>query len=104
MSELRFNRITGDWVIIAKERTFRPEEFVAKGNTSDPPTRQSDCPFCPGNEAESETIASTERGPSWGVRLVRNKFPALASLSDFQRKPFVFNKGSFHPETVNTVL
>ena len=82
MSELRFNRITGDWVIIAKERTFHPEEFVAKGNTSDPPTRQSDCPFCPGNEAESETIASTERGTSWGVRLVRNKFPALSPSID----------------------
>ncbi len=28
MSELRYNRITGDWVIIAKERARRPEEFA----------------------------------------------------------------------------
>ena len=85
MSELRYNRITGDWVIIAKERALRPEEFVADGSTAAPPPRLKECPFCQGNEDQSDTLAMTERGTSWGVRLVRNKFPAL-SPSEEKRK------------------
>ena len=37
MSELRFNRITGDWLIIATERSPRPEEFITEQDPSDPP-------------------------------------------------------------------
>ncbi len=85
MSELRFNRITGDWVIIATERSHKPEEFITEQDTSDPPVRVDKCPFCPGNESSSETLSRTDRGESWGVRLVRNKFPAL-SPSEIKRK------------------
>ena len=82
MSELRYNRITGDWVIIAKERARRLEEFAAKQDPSDPPARVDDCPFCPGNEHMSEALAVKDRGESWSVRLVRNKFPALSPSED----------------------
>jgi len=82
MSELRYNRITGDWVIIAHERSHRPEEFVSKQSPFDPPSRVDDCPFCPGNEDDSETISTLDRRGSWGVRLVRNKFPALSPSGD----------------------
>ena len=85
MSELRFNRITGDWVIIATERSHKPEEFITGQAPPDPPARIDDCPFCPGNEDSSETLAQTDRGGAWGVRLVRNKFPALAP-SEIKRK------------------
>jgi len=85
MSELRFNRITGDWVIIATERAHPPEDFVMLRDTNDPPAHVDDCPFCPGNEAMSKELGPIERGKSWGVRLVRNKFPAL-SPGDDKRK------------------
>jgi UDPglucose--hexose-1-phosphate uridylyltransferase len=82
MSELRFNRITGDWVIIATERAHPPEDFVVQRDTIDPPARVEDCPFCPGNEGRSETLASREHHGRWSVRMVRNKFPALAPDGD----------------------
>ena len=85
MSELRFNRITGDWVIIATERAHPPEDFVVQRDTSDPPAHVDDCPFCPGNESMSEALDTVDHGSAWRVRLVRNKFPAL-SPGDDKRK------------------
>ena len=61
MSELRFNRITGDWVIIATERSHKPKEFITEQDTSDPPVRVDAGPFCHGNETSSETLSRTER-------------------------------------------
>ncbi len=82
MSELRVNPVTGDKVIIATERARRPEDFTrAAGADRSTP---SDCPFCPGNEAETpmETMvrAHPERVPNregWLLRVVPNKFPAF---------------------------
>ena len=85
MSELRFNRITGGWVIVATERFHKPEEFITEQNPSDPPARVDNCPFCHGNEESSETLSHTDRGGAWGVRLVRNKFSALAPF-EIKRK------------------
>jgi len=84
MPELRRDPITGEWVIIATERAKRPTDFASRprGSESDDPSR---CPFCPGNEAMTppEIIAfrhpgSQRNGPGWWVRVVPNKFPALA--------------------------
>jgi UDPglucose--hexose-1-phosphate uridylyltransferase len=93
MSELRFNRITGDWVVIAADgRT--PGDFLLHSGQSpkdaldarikrklDPYMARShmaDCPFCPGNEGLWETISTLDREGSWGVRLVAHKGGVLA--------------------------
>lgn len=97
MSELRFNRITGDWVVIAADGR-KPEDLLAPGNKSgsdvlearvrrklDPylaSTRVVDCPFCPGNEGLWETIAVRERAGAWGVRLVTHKVGFLSPSVD----------------------
>lgn len=79
MAEIRFNPITGDWVIIAVERARRPEAFVTVRPDRTLPPRSPACPFCPGNEAqapgETYRIAGAD---GWQVRVVPNKFPALA--------------------------
>jgi UDPglucose--hexose-1-phosphate uridylyltransferase len=84
MPELRRDPITGEWVIIASERAKRPRDFAShlRGTETDDVSR---CPFCPGNEAMTppEIIAfrppgSQRNGPGWWVRVVPNKFPALA--------------------------
>lgn len=79
MPEYRQNMATKEWVILAPERSGRPEEFIQSAvRDSQVATRRPDCPFCPGNENQTE--ASTFVDPSsgdWDVRVVPNKFAAL---------------------------
>ena len=88
MPELRQNPITKQWVIIATERAKRPHEFVRKGESAPPlPSYSERCPFCPGNEhlAPPETMRISRDG-KWQVRVVPNKFAALASDGEFFHK------------------
>jgi UDPglucose--hexose-1-phosphate uridylyltransferase len=82
VTELRQDRTSGAWVIVAPARKLRPKppsperSGPAEGRAFDPA-----CPFCPGNEAQlpgilAETPASAP--PGWQVRVVPNKYPALA--------------------------
>ena len=81
MSELRRDKISGRWVIIAPERAARPTDF--------PVDRRrlvgGFCPFCEGNEdktppevAAVRKKSSRPNGPGWQVRVVPNRFPALS--------------------------
>ena len=88
MPELRQNIITREWVIIAKERAQRPDQFVRPKKESEPlPEFDPKCPFCPGNEAMSaaETYRVADRD-GWKVRVVGNKFPALSQEGDRVRR------------------
>jgi UDPglucose--hexose-1-phosphate uridylyltransferase len=80
MAELRRDPIVGRLVIIAPERSARPQEFVDRPQTE----RSSNCPFCAGSEAETphELAALRDSGsaadaPGWRVRVIPNKYPAL---------------------------
>lgn len=84
MSELRQNRVTGEWVIIASERAQRPEDFHRDVDKPKPVEHNPACPFCTGNEhlTPPESIADRDAGTApdsegWRVRVVPNKFPAL---------------------------
>lgn len=81
MSELRQDRTTGKWVIIAPERGFRPHVFSSKRSIGQPPTSfDSACPFCPGNEAKlSGILAETPSSgpPGWRSRVIPNKYPEV---------------------------
>ncbi|MBF0406426.1 MAG: galactose-1-phosphate uridylyltransferase [Candidatus Riflebacteria bacterium] len=84
MSEIRYNAITGDWVIIAVERAKRPMNFADVSQTIETPSFVESCPFCRGNEstsADEEFRISDEKG-NWKIRSVRNKFSALAGSGD----------------------
>lgn len=88
MTELRQNIITGEWVIIGKERARRPDEFIRPPKQVPPlPPFDHECPFCPGNEAMSaeETFRVRDQD-GWKVRVVRNKFPALSPEGDRLRQ------------------
>ncbi len=82
MRELRRDPVIGQWVIISEERADRP--------VTAPVEQQADtggfCPFCEENESSTpgEVYAlrddgSPPNGPGWRLRVVPNKFPALAS-------------------------
>ena len=79
MPELRQNIITRDWVIIAKERALRPNEFASRRPAPPPrPSFDPTCPFCPGNEKMTrKEIYRVSEGSHWQVRVIDNKYPAL---------------------------
>jgi len=80
MSELRRNLATDEWIIIAGERAKRPKDF-ARGEAARQAVPQHDpaCPFCLGNEDKTPAERlRIDRDGAWQVRVIPNKFPALA--------------------------
>ena len=93
MSELRQNRATKRWVIVAGERARRPDDFKVKEVSKPLPEHDPTCPFCTGNEANTpaEVLALREPGssanaPGWQLRVVPNKFAALRPIGDLERR------------------
>ena len=93
MSEIRFNFVTGDWVIIAPERSKRPEDFTSAKKKEAVPGYVPTCPFCPGNEDQTpeETFRISNNG-QWTVRSTLNKFSALTPGYDIVRHVMGFKK------------
>jgi UDPglucose--hexose-1-phosphate uridylyltransferase len=88
MSIIRQDPTTKEWVILAPGRAARPHD-----RPRDEPrrhqVRDASCPLCPGNEALTppELLRIPEsRGRDWSVRVVPNKFPALAPGRDVRRR------------------
>ena len=82
-SEIRQNKATKQWVIVAPSRGKRPLAFKRQETQSQGlPAVDKDCPFCPGNEKSLPSIIMELPGPEgsqWQTRVVPNKFPALTS-------------------------
>ncbi|MDO8446187.1 MAG: galactose-1-phosphate uridylyltransferase [Deltaproteobacteria bacterium] len=87
MPELRLNLITREWVIIAKERAKRPEEFRITSERRALPQFSETCPFCPGNEGRTppETYSLRDEN-GWSVRVTPNKFAALSYKGERKRE------------------
>lgn len=79
MPELRYNFLVSEWVIISAERAKRPDEFTVEDAKAELPPYLETCPLCPGNEDQTPPEIFRHEGKSgWQVRVVPNKFPALA--------------------------
>jgi UDPglucose--hexose-1-phosphate uridylyltransferase len=87
MNELRFNRFTGEWVIVASERAMRKHEKTEDTKVAQEiPEWSAQCPFCPGNEnlTPEELFAyADEKGTEnskarWKLRVVPNKYPVVS--------------------------
>lgn len=84
MPELRLNPITQKWVVIATERSKRPENFVVNHQAA----KVAMDPFAEGNE--SMTLpeifvlpdATPETPPRWKIRVIGNKFPILGVIGE----------------------
>ena len=90
MSELRHDPTTRQWVIIAPERAKRPKQEPKKRQVVELPSWDESCPFCPGNEnqtpAEVFRLPLSGRNSTWEVRVVPNRFSALAPEGSIIRK------------------
>ena len=82
MPEFRRDPITDTWVIIAQERGHRPHDIEPQTILED----REYCPFEAGNEdmtpPEILSLRGSEDGDSWDVRVIPNKYPALAIEGD----------------------
>lgn len=86
MPELRQNRATKEWVIVATERARRPEDLRVEKERKASPHYSEMCPFCPGNESMAPPeILRIENDGQWLVRVVPNKFPALGREGEIVR-------------------
>ena len=81
MSHLRRDPTSGLWVIVAPGRSARPQAKRGDGGAHAPlPPYDSDCPFCPGNEAALPSVIAAvpaDQPPGWCTRVVPNKYPAV---------------------------
>ena len=102
MSELRKDLVTGRWVIIASERSKRPDDFRPAAAVP-PEGAPAFCPFCEGNESKTppEVFALRRKGSS-PVR--RNR--AARSINSVLNTACVLpdaRKGAFARKSVNPV-
>lgn len=70
-SEVRIDPFSGASVIVAPGR-----RRIGAARPGGLPTPDERCPFCVGNEADTE-VAVLEIGDPWRTRVVRNRFPVL---------------------------
>lgn len=88
MPELRQNPLTGDWVVMALQRSHRPGAALSGDREEGHP-----CPFCPGNESMTTPeiwALGRESGaantPGWKVRIIPNLFPALSPEAEDEER------------------
>ena len=89
MSEIRMDHTTEEWVIIAKERAKRPNDFVNQQDTLKLPAYLASCPFCHGNEQmtpPASLLYFNQSGQQWQVRAFANRFPALSPEGSATRR------------------
>lgn len=85
MPEFRQNLATKEWIIIAAERAKRPDDFIrSRPPAGALPEHDAHCPFCPGQEhlTPPSLLEFPAEAVPWDVRVVPNKFPALAPTPD----------------------
>lgn len=78
--QLRSDPIVGRQVLVAEDRAGRPNDFAGResAKVSDEPI--DDCPFCVGHEdwTPEPSLEVSDSTGSWQVRVVPNKYPAVA--------------------------
>ena len=113
-SELRFDTISKDWVIIATGRAKRPEAFKIK-KRKEIKISKKECPFCNIETQEKPLLIfaegreiSLEKGipKNWTTVVIPNKYPALlpAKKIKVEREGKFYRKitGAGHCELVVT--
>ena len=76
-SELRFNLVSKDWVVIATGRARRPETFATQQRERRE-VPEKECPFCNLGSQEKPVLEYKDENNEWEVTVVPNKFPAFS--------------------------
>ena len=93
MSQFRQNPISKHWVLIAPNRSKRPEQFAQQQVISqNMPEIIPACVFCPGNESKNNDILRFPKGKDWQIRVIPNKFEALSDVPLTADKEFYISR------------
>jgi len=91
MPELRKDPVLGRWVIIATERSLRPDDY--KIELEEKKNDLSKCPFEEGNESMTppEILSyrkpdTNKNEPGWWIRVIPNKYPALRIEGELDKR------------------
>jgi UDPglucose--hexose-1-phosphate uridylyltransferase len=111
-SELRYDLVSRDWVVIATGRAKRPEMFRKEKKTKEVVSKKQ-CPFCNINGQEKPTLVlnkGVEIGcqngfpKNWTTVVIPNKYPAFSessSLNERKDGPYRIKDGvGFHEVVV----
>jgi UDPglucose--hexose-1-phosphate uridylyltransferase len=94
MNEIRLNLITRKWVIMAKEKGKKPEDFILHRVKKRLPEFLESCPFCPGNESKTpDEVFRVHAEEGWRIRVVRHKFSKLSEEGERNRWDTGVKKG-----------
>lgn len=107
-SELRFDIVSKDWVVIATGRAKRPEMFKKEGPEPEK-VKKRDCPFCHIETQEKPTLVLAKgkkirlsSGKSlpknWTTAVIPNKYPAFISGEKLDKRM----EGEFY-QAINAV-
>lgn len=105
-SELRFDLVSKDWVLIATGRARRPETFANKHKVVQEVGPTKDCPFCHIKTQHPPTLTyyKDPAKKEWSVVSFSNKFPAFTpskSLNERAVGPYQVMDGvGFHEVVV----
>lgn len=103
ISELRFDLVSKNWVVIATGRAKKPEEF-AKQERLKVEVAEKDCPFCNLATQEKPVLEYKNEAGEWEVAVIPNKYPAFAqsgSLNERAEGPYSVMDGvGFHEVVV----
>jgi len=99
LSELRFDLVSKDWVVIATGRAKRPETF-AKLERFKEQVPEKDCFFCHLETQEKPVLEYKGDAGEWQVVVIPNKYPAFShsdSLHERAEGPYSLMDGvGFH--------
>ncbi|PIQ74615.1 MAG: galactose-1-phosphate uridylyltransferase [Candidatus Portnoybacteria bacterium CG_4_8_14_3_um_filter_44_10] len=103
-SELRFNLVCKDWVVIATGRAKRPETFARDKSEREQDTSRDNCPFCDLGTQALPVLEYKNQAGEWTLAVVSNKFPAFSlgeSLRERAEGPYSLMDGlGFHEVVV----
>ncbi|MDD5589821.1 MAG: DUF4931 domain-containing protein [Candidatus Portnoybacteria bacterium] len=78
VSELRFDLVSKDWVVIATGRSRRPETFKSEQRIKEE-TSEKNCPFCHLENQGKPVLVYPDSGDNnWEVVVIPNKYPAFS--------------------------
>lgn len=103
MSEFRQNPVTKNWVLIAPNRSRRPEDYKTFSVMKGALELDKSCVFCPGNEESNPQILRIPNNSDWQIRVIPNKFNALDHTHAYSRKEFYsWRSGNGNHEVIVT--
>lgn len=92
MSEFRQNILNRTWVLMAPNRSKRPEDFRTYSVMAHSKEHDPTCVFCPGKEALNKELDRHPQSKDWTVRLIENKFHALEHTTAYKKKDFYVSR------------